>query len=432
MEFGCFIRSIWIDGILGSVAIRRQGMNPKQERDSMTPQTKTPQTKPRTGSTALPEAIVPALLEQARRAEPQILSRLAELVRVESPSDDKIAVDRAGALVASWASAAGGRVRFHRQRHFGDSLEVRFGPQRGGEPILLLGHLDTVWEKGTLARMPWRLTRERIHGPGVFDMKAGVVMMLAAISLLEKTGSLKKLVTLLLHGDEEVGSPASRPLTETIARRCRAVYVLEPAQGESGAYKTARKGVGQYRLEVKGVAAHSGVDFLRGESAVLELAHQLSAISRITDLRRGITVNPGLIGGGTRVNVVPAEAWAEVDVRIARTGDEVRVERALRRLRPSNKACELHLSGGLNRPPMERTQGTAALFRHAQLLAREIGLTLDEASTGGGSDANFTAALGIPTLDGMGGVGGGAHALHEHCLRRHLAPRTALLAAMLL
>jgi glutamate carboxypeptidase len=371
------------------------------------------------------------LLTRARQSEARMLEQLETLVKIESPSDDKAAVDRAVAQVADWANALGGRVRFHRYTDSGDSLEARFGPLHGrAGPVLLLGHLDTVWDHGTLKRIPWRVTRDRISGPGVLDMKAGVVMMLTAISLLAETGGVEHPIVILLHGDEEVGSHASRKLTETIARQSNAVYVLEPAQGKAGAYKTARKGVGQYRLEVQGVAAHSGVDFSSGHSAVLELARQVEEISKITDLARGITVNAGVIGGGTRSNVIAAEAWAEIDARIARRPDGVRVERALRRLRPRDKACKLLLTGEWNRPPMERSAGTVALFRRAQHLAAEMGFALEEASTGGGSDGNFTAALGIPTLDGMGAVGSGAHALSEHCLRQQLAPRTALLAAM--
>ena len=361
-----------------------------------------------------------------------MLRQLASLVRIESPSHDKAAVDRAVAETARWAKALGGRVELHRHAHFGSSLAAHFGPRgKAAEPVLLLGHLDTVWDHGTLEKMPWRIARDRIYGPGVLDMKAGVVMMFTALAMLAAAKALQRPVIILLHGDEEVGSPASRKLTETMARQCSAVYVLEPAQGEEGAYKTARKGVGQYRMEVQGIAAHSGVDFLRGHSAVLELARQIPLISEITDHSRGITVNPGVIGGGTRVNVVAQEGWAEIDVRIAKARDALRVDRALRRLRPYDKACKLRIAGGLNRPPMERTPSTVALFERAQRMAAQIGITLTEASTGGGSDGNFTAALGIPTLDGMGSVGAGAHAPNEHCLRSHLAPRTALLAAML-
>jgi glutamate carboxypeptidase len=384
-----------------------------------------------------PKVIAPAsaqqLLRRARQLEPQMLDQLAKLVEIESPSHDKAAVNRAAAKTAGWAKSLGGRVRLHHHGQFGDSVEARFGPPgKSSDQVLLLGHLDTVWDKGTLAHMPWKVSKERLSGPGVLDMKAGVVMMLTAITMLTETQSLGRPVVMMLHGDEEMGSPASRELTETMARQCAEVYVLEPAQGQAGAYKTARKGVGRYRLEVSGVAAHSGVDFSRGHSAVLELAHQIQAIGEITGCAPGTTVNPGLIGGGTRVNVVAADAWTEIDVRISRIRDEARVERALRALRPRDKACKLRLSGGMNRPPMERTPATVALFRRARELAAAMDMPLEEASTGGGSDGNFSSAMGVPTLDGMGAVGDGAHAPHEHCLREHLAPRTALLAAMLL
>ncbi len=368
-----------------------------------------------------------------------MIARLRALVAIESPSHDKAAVDQAGTQVAAWAAAVG-RVKTHRFKSGGNSLEIRFGPRasareaRSGaaKPVLLLGHLDTVWPVGTVRTMPFKVTGESISGPGVFDMKSGVVMMLAAIQMLQEQAALGRPVIMLLHGDEEIGSPASRPLTERLAQECVAIYVLEPAQGAQGAYKTARKGVGHYRLAVHGVASHAGVDFTAGHSAIVELARQLEAIGRLTDLTRGITVNPGVIGGGTASNVIAAEAWAEIDVRVATAQDGTRIHRALNRLRPHDKACRLELTGGLNRPPMVRSRGGAALFRKAQRYAAQIGLALDEAATGGGSDGNFTAALGIPTLDGMGPVGAGAHAPHEHLLRAHFAERTALLAAMLL
>jgi len=356
-------------------------------------------------------------------------SRLRKLVETESPSDSKPAVDAAVALVAAWAEQLGGRVKLHRQRDFGDLLELRFGPPRSTrKPILLLGHLDTVWPLGTLASMPYREDKTRIYGPGVLDMKAGVVMALAAIRALGETG-VKRAVTLLLNSDEEVGSPVSRPITERLAQSSEAVLVLEPAQGL--ACKTARKGVGDYRLEVTGVASHSGVDFERGHSAVLELARLLQKVAAFTDLRIGRTVNPGVIGGGTRANVIAAQAWAEVDVRIARASDAPKLDRLFRSLRCDDRACKLTITGGLNRPPMERKPGTVALYKRARKLAAELGFTLDEAATGGGSDGNFTAALGIPTLDGLGAVGEGAHAAHESVLIEHIIPRTALLAALL-
>ena len=367
-------------------------------------------------------------------AEGRLLERLRALVEVESPSDDKAGVDRATALVAGWAANLGAKVKWHRQRDFGDVLELRFeaprfGPaSRNRSRVMLLAHLDTVWPMGTLANMPWREAVGKIYGPGVLDMKAGVVMALEAIAALQQLGGMRP-VTLLLNSDEEVGSTVSRPITEALARECAAVFVLEPAQVL--AYKTSRKGVGHFDLHVEGVAAHSGVDFERGHSAVLEMARLIEKVSSFTDLRRGLTVNAGVVAGGTRSNVIAAECRAEVDVRILKSTDAARIEKMFRSLKVTDKACKLTVSGGINRPPMERKPGTVALFRKARALAAEMGFVLDEASTGGGSDGNFTAALGIPTLDGMGAVGAGAHAAHEHVVKKHLVERTALLAGMI-
>ena len=361
--------------------------------------------------------------------EQRLLRRLRELVEIESPSEDKAAVDRAGALVEDWVEEMGGRVRRHRQKKFGDVLELRFGPAKSKRGrVLLLGHTDTVWPMGTLAKMPWREAEGKIFGPGVVDMKAGVVMALEALAALDALG-LARPVTLLLNSDEEVGSTVSRPITEKIAQECSAVLVLEPAQGL--AYKTARKGIGNYCLKVQGVAAHSGVDFERGHSAVLEMARLVQTVAGFTDLNKGLTVNAGVISGGTRSNVIAAVCTAEVDVRIAKSSDAARVERLFRSLKVTDKGCKLTVTGGINRPPMERKPGTVALFRLARKLADEMGFVLDEASTGGGSDGNFTAALGVPTLDGMGAVGAGAHAAHEHVVKAHLVERTALLAGMI-
>jgi glutamate carboxypeptidase len=276
--------------------------------------------------------------------------------------------------------------------------------------------------------MPWKEHDGRFFGPGVFDMKAGVAMALAAIRALGQLG-ISQPITLLLNPDEEVGSPVSRPVTERLALEASAVLVLEPAQGL--ACKTARKGVGDYSLQVTGVAAHSGVDFERGHSAILELARLLGRVAEFTDLRIGRTVNPGVISGGTRSNVIAEHASADVDVRIRKASDAARVEKLFRSLRCEDKACRLEVTGGLNRPPMERKSGTVALYKQARKLAAEIGFDLAEASTGGGSDGNFTAALGVPTLDGLGAVGEGAHAAHESVVVEHLVQRTALLAALI-
>jgi len=372
-----------------------------------------------------------ALLAGARRKEPELLKLIQRLVRAESPSDVKGAVDACGAVVQEHAHKLGGRTKVHRQRAFGDVLELRFGPRRksSGKPVLLLGHVDTVWPVGTLKAMPCRIAEGRLWGPGTLDMKAGLAMGLTAIEMLTEAGLLEREVVLLLNSEEEVGSPVSRPITERLARDCGAVYVLEPAQGL--AYKTARKGTGNWRIDIKGVAAHAGVDFEKGVSAIRELARAVETVSGWTGFRAGATVSVGLAGGGSKSNVIPAEAWAEVDVRVSRKADGPMIERRFAALKAQDRRCSLVLTGGINRPPMERTRGTVALFQKARALAAELGFVLDEAATGGASDGNFTSALGVPTLDGMGGVGDGAHARHESILLEHLAPRTALLAGMI-
>ena len=373
-----------------------------------------------------------ALLAGARRKEAALLDFAQKLVRAESPSDEKAAVDGCVALAAERAKALGGRVKIHRQNEFGNLLEARFGPKsKSGAAgrTMLLGHLDTVWPVGTLKTMACRVSEGRLWGPGTLDMKAGVAMAFTAVELLTEAGVLNREIVLLLNGDEEVGSPASRPTTERLAAECGRVYVLEPAQGL--AYKTARKGTGNWRIDVTGVAAHAGVDFEKGASAVLELARVIEKVSGWTDLKRGVTVSVGLAGGGSKSNVIPAEAWAEVDGRIARKADGARLERRFAGLKAVDKRCKLAISGGINRPPMERTRANARLYFEARALADELGFALPEAATGGASDGNFTSALGIPTLDGMGAVGEGAHACHESVVVEHLGARTALLAGLL-
>ncbi len=369
------------------------------------------------------------IFPRVKKKEGWIRDSLSELVQQESPSEDPKAVNAAMTLAENWGKEQEARIKRHKQREFGDVLELRFGPTRSKRrPVLLLGHLDTVWPIGTLEKMPWREADGRYWGPGVLDMKAGVVMALTALSTLHEL-DLARPVIFLLNSDEEVGSPVSRAITERLALESAAVMVLEPAQGL--AYKTARKGVGHYNVEVTGIASHSGVDFERGHSAVLELAKLIQTISGFTNLARKMTVNCGVIAGGTRSNVVASQAHTEVDVRIAKASDAAYVEKLFRGLNVSDPHCKLTVTGGINRPPMERKAGTIALFKKARSLAAELGFTLKEAATGGGSDGNFTAALGIPTLDGMGAVGAGAHAAHESVIIEHLVPRTALLAAMI-
>ncbi len=371
------------------------------------------------------------LLQYAEAQRGDMVAVIRQLVDAESPSDNKQAADRCGELIARELERRGASVRRHQQRERGDTLEARFATARGGKPVVLLGHYDTVWDVGTLAHMPWGERDGRLFGPGVFDMKSGIAIMLFALQAMQKVrGGLPRPVTILLNADEEVGSEGSRAVIEKLAQESEAVLVVEPAQGTS--VKTARKGVGGFTIKVTGVAAHAGLDFTKGQNAILELARQIERVSGFTNLNRGLTVNVGIVHGGTKAsNVVPAEAMAEVDVRIARLQDREAIERKFRALRPVNRKCRLEVTGGINRPPLERTAKVAALYTKAQAIARELGFELGEAAVGGGSDGNLTAALGIPTLDGLGAVGEGAHAAHESVLVDWLPRRVAMLAGLI-
>jgi glutamate carboxypeptidase len=362
----------------------------------------------------------------------QMVDTIRRLVEIESPSDNKHAVDRCSAFVAEEFAAIGGRAEFHRSTEYGNHLQVDFVGETQQKPVLLLGHYDTVYPLGTLASMPCRAGNGRLWGPGVLDMKSGIALMLYAVQALQSWhGRLPRPVTVFLVSDEEVGSRSSRQITEALAKQSSAVLVLEPSYGPKGAVKTARKGVGEYLLKVSGVAAHSGLDFEKGQSAILELSKQIIAIAKMVDLKRGLTLNVGLISGGTRVNVIAAEATATIDVRIARMKDAAEIDKRLRSLKPFNRKCKLEISGEVNRPPMERTSGVVSLYNKASAIARQHGWRLTEAAVGGGSDGNFTAGLGIPTLDGLGGVGDGAHAQHEFITISELPKRAALLAGLI-
>jgi glutamate carboxypeptidase len=360
-----------------------------------------------------------------------LVQAIREFVAIESPSDNKLAADRMGALLAARFEALGGRAHVHRAEEFADSVQVDFAGHEQVPPVLLLGHFDTVYPLGTLATMPCHVADGRLHGPGVLDMKSGVALMLYAIEALQAWhAGLPRPVTVFLVSDEEVGSYSSRRITEALARESAAVLVLEPA-GPRGAVKTARKGVGEYIVSVKGVAAHAGLDPGKGHSAIVELARQITAVSKMNDLRRGLSVNPGVIYGGTRTNVIAAQATAEIDVRIKHARQAATLDRKFCSLKPFDKHCRLSIKGGINRMPMERNAGVVALYKKAQAIAKQIDWKLEEAAVGGGSDGNFTAGMGIPTLDGMGGVGEGAHALHENILISELPRRTLLLAGMI-
>jgi len=351
------------------------------------------------------------------------------LVRLESPSTDKAAVDRCGAEVTRRLEALGGTVRRLDGGTRGDHIRAEF--PGAGRRVLLLGHFDTVWPVGQLDRMPLREEAGRLHGPGIFDMKAGIgVAMLAVRALRELAVSEAPHVTMLWTTDEEIGSGTSRPAIEACARECDAVLVLEPSL-PGGAAKTSRKGCGDFELVVHGVAAHAGLDPEKGASAIHELAHQVVAIATLQDPDRGVTLNVGRISGGERTNVIADRARASIDVRVPTMADAVRVEEALRALRPRLAGTRLELLGGVDRPPLERGPGVLRLYEIARAAAGELGRSLAEGAAGGGSDGNFTAAAGVPTLDGLGPRGDGAHALHEHIELEDLAWRAALLARLL-
>ena len=360
-----------------------------------------------------------------------MVATLREMVLLESPTQNKAACDALCFHLAEKFEAIGGRVKIHRQSKAGNHLQVDFSGRERRKPVLLLGHFDTVYDLGTLRTMPWRDHQGRIYGPGVFDMKGGIVQMIYALAAWREAGNgLPRPVKVLLVSDEEEGSDSSRAITEKIAKQCAAVLVCEPS-GPGGALKTARKGVGSFAIKITGQASHSGLDFEKGQSAILELAHQILAISRLTNLKKGTTLNVGIIDGGTRTNVVAAEAVAQVDLRIVRKGDGAIMERRIRRFRPVNPKCKLEIEGGINRPPLERTPQVTTLFKIARSIARELGFTLAEIAVGGGSDGNFTAGVGVPTLDGLGAVGEGAHAPHESIVAAELPRRAALLAELI-
>ena len=371
------------------------------------------------------------LLSLERRLKTMVAA-VREIVEIESPSDDKSAADRMGAHLAEKFAAMGGVITRHKARDRGDHLQVNFAGRDRRKPVLLLGHFDTVYPLGTPATMPCSEANGKLMGPGVLDMKAGIVLMMFAIEALQEWhGELPRPVTVLLVSDEEVGSNSSRKITEALARQSAGVLVLEPSYGPKGAVKTARKGVGEYALRVRGVASHAGLDPARGHSAIVELARQIDVVRKLTDLTRGISVNVGVIRGGTRTNVIAAEAVAEIDVRIASAGQAKALDRSLRALRPFDKHCKIEITGGINRMPMERSTSVVALFEKARQISKQVGWKLTEAAVGGGSDGNFTAGIGIPTLDGLGAVGDGAHATHEFIYTSELPRRALLLAGMI-
>lgn len=358
-----------------------------------------------------------------------LLELVEALVAIESPSDDPAAVNRCGGELASRLEAIGGRITRVSSAAAGDHLRAAFGA--GPRRILLLGHFDTVWPIGQLRRMPLKRDGGRLYGPGVFDMKAGIGLATLATRAVIERGALDACqIVMLWTTDEEIGSITSRALIEAEASASDAVLVFEPSL-PGGALKTSRKGVGQFELVARGVSAHAGLDPGKGVSAVRELARQIIAIDDLQDPANGVTLTVGIVSGGTRANVVPAEARATIDARAITRADAERVQRTLGALTSRIPGATIEVTGGFARPPLERTPAVVKLFEQAQAVAAEIGLRLEEGSAGGGSDGNFTAALGVPTLDGFGALGDGAHAIHEHVDIDALVPRAATIAGLL-
>ena len=375
-----------------------------------------------------------ALLRDLTSRKSEIVRLLGRFVECESPSHHKSAVDAMGQIVAAEWKQRGANVKILRQPNRGNHVraELWLGDGRPQGQILVLGHLDTVYPLGTIAKMPFREARGRAWGPGTFDMKGGLVLALFAVEALRAAQiSPRKRFVFLWTSDEEIGSTTSRRVIEAEARRSDAVLVLEPSFGSDGRLKTARKGVGHAEIIVTGRAAHAGINPAEGVNAVHELARQIERLEKMNDPRRGITVQATVVHGGTVSNVVPAEARAEVDIRFSRLANAPALDRKLHGLRPILKGAKVEVRGGVNRPPLERTASVEKLFVHAQSLMRDLGLALGEATTGGGSDGNFTSAIGVPTLDGLGAVGDGAHAPYEYVIISKLPERAALIAGLL-
>jgi glutamate carboxypeptidase len=377
-------------------------------------------------------SLAKTLYRSLQPAQPQMLETLCRFVTAESPSLDKIPTDRCGELIAAEWRKQNLEVQRVAQKHRGDHLRIATPKQPGAKgQLLILGHYDTVYSTGSLDKMPFRVQSGKAFGPGSFDMKAGIVQALFAHDALQKLNVLpRKRLVFLWTSDEEIGSDSSRKLIEAEARRSDAVFVLEPAYGPRGLLKTSRKAVGEAEIIVHGRASHAGLAPEEGINAIHELSRQISRVIKFADPRRGTTVNVDVIEGGTRANVIAERARAVVDLRAVGTTDMRQLERRLHALKPVQRGARLEILGGFSRPPLERSM-SAALYNAAKSFAAEMHLPLGESAAGGGSDGNFTAALGIPTLDGLGAVGDGAHSSHEHILAAAMPQRAALLAALL-
>ena len=369
------------------------------------------------------------ILRFLQEHEEEMLEDLRLFVEQETPSTEKKLLDDFARFLAGYAATVGGRAEILPAVGSGNHVRIRWDDEGSGLPIFLLGHYDTVWAEGTIKEMPFGVRGDIATGPGVFDMKCGLVQGFWAVRALREVAGIKRPMVFVCNSDEEVGSPTSRALIEEEARGAATVLVLEPSLG--GALKTARKGVGRYSVRVTGRPSHAGLDPEGGISAIEEMARLVLELHGHTDHRSGTTINVGVIGGGTRYNVVAAEAFAEVDVRAVTVAEAERMNEILLSLEPQHGGAEVRVEGGVIWPPMERTAKIAELFNHARSLAGEIGFDLEEGLAGGASDGCFCAALGVPVLDGLGAVGGGAHAADEHVEVASMVPRAALVARLL-
>jgi len=370
-----------------------------------------------------------AIVRQAHDRLDATMALLQRIVSFESPTNEKAAMDRLIDFLEGELRSRGAEVERLKQEEYGDLLTARFGS--GEKPLHVMTHVDTVWPIGTIERLPWRIEGDRAYGPGIYDMKASAAMMFTALDILADLGISHRPIVWTINTEEEVGSPVSRPVLEAEARNAELVLCLEPPVPPAGSLKTERKGVGMFEMEITGRASHAGADHSAGISAIEELARQVQRLHSLTDYDAGTTVNVGVVEGGSKRNVVAAHATALIDLRVTSMAEAERIVPVILGASPQLEGTTVRVTGEMNRPPMERTEAIVAAFKRAQEIGRLIEQDLTEASTGGGSDGNFTAAIGAPTLDGLGCPGDGGHADNEHIIVSELAPRTALITALL-
>lgn len=388
------------------------------------------------------------LLDTFEAHKSALLDEIKQLVEIESPSTNKAAVDRMGSVLKQKLAALGCSIEVVSNTSYGDCIIGRWGatkehgavddkaprsPIEGDRrPLLILCHMDTVWPVGTLDKRPYRVEVGKAYGPGIFDMKSGIGFSVFALQLLQQVGRApRRPLVYLLTTDEEVGSPTSRGIIEQYARTCAATLCFEPSTPHTGAVKTERSGWGRFEMRIMGKAAHAGAAHQQGINALEELARQILDLHALTDYNKGVTVTVCMAQGGTRPNVIPDESTATIDLRARSPETLADLTHRLATRVPHMSGARIEVTGGINRPPLVRTSQLVALFKHAQRVAEELGFGLEEEGTGGVSDGNFTAAVGCPTLDGVGGFGDGAHALHEHVVIDELPRRCALVARLL-